>query len=85
MERSPLWSGADLLAFEARGPTDFDWIEQKILATSARDGTEPSGPGARAHPGWPPSSLRASAREPRPATVAAQGPPNASGPAHSRV
>jgi SAM-dependent methyltransferase len=29
--RSPLWSGPDLLAFEAREPADFDWIERMIL------------------------------------------------------
>jgi hypothetical protein len=29
--RSPLWSGPDLLAFEAREPTDFDWMERMIL------------------------------------------------------
>ena len=31
MVRSPLWSGPDLLAFDAREPADFDWIEQQIL------------------------------------------------------
>jgi hypothetical protein len=29
--RSPLWSGPDLLGFQAREPADFDWIEQMIL------------------------------------------------------
>lgn len=29
--RSPLWSGPDLLAFNAREPADFDWIEKMIL------------------------------------------------------
>jgi SAM-dependent methyltransferase len=29
--RSPLWTGPDLVAFEAREPADFDWMEQMIL------------------------------------------------------
>jgi Methyltransferase domain len=29
--RTPLWSGPDLLAFDAREPGDFDWIEEMIL------------------------------------------------------
>jgi len=29
--RSPLWSGPDLLAFQAREPADFDWMERMIL------------------------------------------------------
>jgi SAM-dependent methyltransferase len=29
--RTPLWSGPDLLAFEAREAADFDWIERMIL------------------------------------------------------
>jgi SAM-dependent methyltransferase len=29
--RSPLWNGPDLLAFEAREPADFDWMERMIL------------------------------------------------------
>ncbi len=31
VERTPLWSGPDLLGFEARGPADFDWVERMIL------------------------------------------------------
>ncbi|HEY7141356.1 MAG TPA: methyltransferase domain-containing protein [Methylomirabilota bacterium] len=29
--RSPLWSGPDLVAFQAREPADFDWMERMIL------------------------------------------------------
>src|SRR5215813_12920760 len=29
--RSPLWSGPDLLAFDAHNPSDFDWMERMIL------------------------------------------------------
>jgi hypothetical protein len=29
--RTPLWSGPDLLAFDAREPGDFDWIEEMML------------------------------------------------------
>jgi hypothetical protein len=29
--RTPLWRGPDLLAFEARKPADFDWMERMIL------------------------------------------------------
>src|SRR5262249_53457535 len=29
--RSPLWSGPGLLAFDARDPADFDWMERMIL------------------------------------------------------
>jgi hypothetical protein len=34
--RSPLWSGPDLLAFEAREPADFDWMERTILEAARR-------------------------------------------------
>jgi hypothetical protein len=29
--RSPTWGGPDLLAFEAREPGDFDWMERMLL------------------------------------------------------
>jgi SAM-dependent methyltransferase len=29
--RSPMWGGPDLLAFEARQPGDFDWMERMLL------------------------------------------------------
>ena len=29
--RSPMWGGPDLLAFEARQPRDFDWMERMLL------------------------------------------------------
>jgi SAM-dependent methyltransferase len=31
VQRTPLWNGGDLLAFQARGAADFDWIERMIL------------------------------------------------------